>query len=733
MQGSITSFIEVIYNVITIYLPHNFAVSLLLKTLFLPWKGIVSAPKEKGWDMIDQINTFFGNAIAVGIGFTVRSSVILTFFLLEALIILSLPILFILFFISLPITILMQSTKKDPKIRKQQLLERFVTSHVIDTKYIPKATEWFTSEYKKVEDKALWYSSEQIKKTKPFGTDWAAGFTPNLDEYTTYLEDTGALVGREAELKELETLLIKERGSNVVLVGEEGVGKKSILTLFNSYMQTEDSNPLVRYKKMYVLNMDNVLSTVLEQKSREALLENLLLEAQKAGNVMIIVPNIHNYLTSSETSIDMSNTITKFATASHSNIICTTTPFFYQSIFGKHPNLQTMFNRLSVNELNPADTLIALQSYALHLEYTYKQVITIDAILYVIEKSAFYFADAFFPSKAATILESICVNLQSLNKTERIGASHIDNAISKKAHVPTVLSSELKTELINLEEDLNKKVLGQEVATAEVASSLRRSFMLLGKRKKPLASFLFLGPTGVGKTETAKALSNILFSEQGAHIVRFDMSTYQSKDDIPKLIGDSTTGAAGLLTTAIAEHPYGVLLLDELEKAHKDLFNLLLTVLDEGYITDGFGKIIDCKSLMVIATSNAGVEFLYSAQNAGQVVQSNALIEALIQGKYFAPEFLNRFDGVVAFNPITKESALKIATIMVNDVIANIKELHNITVTISTDTLQRVIAANFNPMYGARNLDHALRLHIEDVIAKKFLDGSVKSGDTISL
>jgi ATP-dependent Clp protease ATP-binding subunit ClpA len=233
---------------------------------------------------------------------------------------------------------------------------------------------------------------------------------------------------------------------------------------------------------------------------------------------------------------------------------------------------------------------------------------------------------------------------------------------------------------------------------------LRRSFLLIGKRKKPLASFLFLGPTGVGKTETAKAISGVFFE---GHLLRFDMSEFQSKYDIPKLIGDKTN--AGLLTQTIREQSYGVLLLDEIEKADHDLLNIFLTIVDEGYFIDGLGKKVDCKNLVIIATSNAQNEDVFS------------------------PEFLNRFDGIIGFKSLNKESIKVIAKKIIEKISVDIFKLYKVKILVSEKTLDYVSKKGFSPRFGARNLERTIRDEIEDKVAKIILAEKAKSGETINL
>ncbi len=269
---------------------------------------------------------------------------------------------------------------------------------------------------------------------------------------------------------------------------------------------------------------------------------------------------------------------------------------------------------------------------------------------------------------------------------------------------------------------------------------MRRAFLLLGKRKKPLASFLLLGPTGVGKTETAKVISEVFFGKDRG-MLRFDMSLFQSKDDIAKLIGSIETLNPGLLTNAIRENPYGVLLIDEIEKAHRDLLNIFLTLLDEGYFMDGYGQRVDGKNLIIIATSNAGAEHIFQLLlkqtmhniSSEQALTSNELTNYLIEQHIFSPEFLNRFDGIIAYKPIQQDTALLIARSIVDHIAEDINKMYNVTVKVADETLLTFTSEGYNTQYGVRNLERVLRQQIEDTVAKEILEGKKQSGDIIEL
>lgn len=730
VKDSLAHVVEGLINILTVWLPHQFAPGMLFKTLFYPWKGITAQSKEPGFSIKSMMDTFFANAISVSIGATLRGTLLFTFFALELFLVVLSPIIILLYCLLLPLTALAAALQGSPGKKREALMEQFVKAHALDPQYAPKAQEWFLEEYKKVEEKGQWWRAENMRKGKPFGYDWAYGFTNTLDNFSTPVAPPYFAVNREAEIDELQKHLISSHGTNCLLVGEEGVGRRTLIGILAGFLQTPNANPLIRYKRVLELEVERLLAQTTDHTAREIVLENVLIEAERGRNVILVINNIHRYIDPQDTN-NITASLEKFAKSPSLSIIGITTPFHFQQTVSKQPAISEMFNRVDVKELSRPQILSVLKHQALILEGRYNQIIPYDTLEYVIDKSEFYFADKPFPGKGITLLEDICIEYNQKGKRTVIQPSDIDAIISAKAHVPTTLTEEVRQKLIHLNELLEASVVGQSEAINEVTAALQRSFMLLGKRKKPLASFLFLGPTGVGKTETAKAITMAMFGKE-TEPMRFDMSTYQNKEDIPKLIGDMATNTPGILTSAIAEHPFGVLLLDEIEKANHDLLNIFLTLLDEGYITDGFGKRVDAKNLIIVATSNAGVDYLYNPQNVGKLT-TDAFMQYLIDAHIFAPEFLNRFDGVVAFKPINNDMALQIARKMLLVVSSNMQELHGITLQVSDAYLQAIINEHFNPTYGARNLEHAIRTNIESVVAKKFLEGSIKQGDTVML
>ncbi|MDO8609397.1 MAG: AAA family ATPase [bacterium] len=601
-------------------------------------------------------------------------------------------------------------------------------------------TQWFESHYKSNITKSKWWKLCNLFIIPPLARDWAVGYTPNLDSFstdltsTTYQNQMTKIMGRQKEIKEIELILLKSQEANVMIVGEEGVGKHSIIDALAKNMYEGKTNISLMYKRILSLNMEKILNIYTDQIQRENFLENLFYEAADSKSVILLIENIESYINPHNGGIDLSKSIEKFARSSVIQIMGITTPFLYEKYIANNDKIFRLFTKIDVEEISKNEAIKILLESVFHFEYIYNVIIPYEIILSIIDKTDYYITNIPFPEKAIDLLDNICVFVSENNKHIKqypiITFEDIDVVLTNNTHIPTTLTTNMRNKLITLENSLSNEIIQQDHAIHSVASGLRRSFILIGKRKKPLASFLFLGPTGVGKTQTAKAITNSFFDEK--HLIRFDMSLYQSKLDIPKLIGSMESGDPGLLTSAIRENPYGVLLLDEIEKADKDLINIFLTILDEGYFTDGQGKKIDCKMLVIIATSNAGSSHLFSLlHNNGNVEMS--LVEYLIQKGIFSPEFLNRFDGVIVYKPLSQVAAIEIAKQKLVKIEKDIMSIYKIKLVVSDEKLTELAQKGYDEKFGARNMERLIREEIEDKVALQILEKKVTEGDIITI
>ncbi len=740
---SFHSFLEALLN-IGIFLPYFFSVRTLLKTLFDPWKNLVGHRTERGFSFQDWLNQFGFNMVSRGMGFAMRCSVLLAYLFIQMIYTILLPVIFALYFIALPFIFLSKLNSKSKEEIKSEMKERFITAHMLNKDNYQEVEKWFERLYEKYYSNTQWWKLNNLQSYPPIARDWAVGYTPTLDDFTEELTDPAYqsymkhVVARENEIAQIERMLSKSENANVMLVGEEGVGRRTIIDALSKKIYEGKINPLLIYKRVLLVNMEKILTRYIEQKQREEFFEELLIEAAAARNVIIIIENIDKYITHGEDRVDLTTSVAKFAKSSV-QIIGLTTPFLYEKYIEPNDQINQEFTKIDVAEVKKEEAFQILLDTAEDFEKRYQILIPYETIRIAVDKSDFYITSTPFPEKAMQLLDNACIYTTQTLKKRVVTPQIIDVVLSEKTHVPTTLTNEMKEKLLKLEQLLKKRVISQQEAVMELASALRRSFLLMGKRRKPLASFLFLGPTGVGKTETAKAIAEVFFESEKS-LLRFDMSAYQTRLSIPQLVGSMEMQSPGLLTKTIREQPYGVLLLDEIEKADTDLLNIFLTILDEGYFTDGLGKRVDCKNLVIIATSNAGSDFIFNSlsektENAvmDQQIFTQKLIHHLVEQHIFTPEFLNRFDGVVAYNPLEENNIVMIAKKFLKPVTEQIESMYKIKVNVSDATLQALAEKSYDPAFGARDMERILRQDIEDKLAKMIFEGRAKEGDVINL
>jgi len=733
---SLHNFGEAIINIF-IFLPYFFSVSVLLRTLFHPWRNLIVKKTTIGFSLADWANRFAFNLISRWIGILMRLSIIIFYFIFQTLFMVFLPIIALIFFLFLPLFYLLSLFQKTSQEKKDIFKKKFIETHLLSEENRSFVENWFEKYYQQHLEKVSWWKLTNLFSYPPLARDWAVGYTPTLDQYTTdlatsiYLHHIKNIVDREKEIEEIEQILTKSIENNVIIVGEEGVGKHTIIDALAKKIYLGKTNIHLMYRRILKLNMEKILTEYVDQKQRENFFEELLKEAQQSKNIILFIDNFDKYIADDQGKIDLTISLEKYSKSNLIQIIGITTPFAYQSFIFPNEKINRIFNKVDVYEVADQEAENILLESVIAFENHYKVYIPYETVKEVIEKSEFYLTYIPFPEKAVDLLDTACVYAKQRG-TDRsrpvptITPEIINAVLTEKTHIPTTITKQMKEKLLNLKTLLFSRIIQQDEAIKKLSSALRRSFLLIGKRKKPLATFLFLGPTGVGKTETAKVITEVFFSNTPKSLIRFDMSEFQSKYDIPKLIGDSTN--PGLLTQTIREQSYGVLLLDEIEKADKDLINIFLTVVDEGYFIDGQGRRVDCKNLVIIATSNAGSDIIY--QNAPNPPN---LPNYLIKQGIFSPEFLNRFDGVIAFQSLSQQSIKILAKKIINQIGIDILKLYKVKIIVSEKTLETVSQKGYDPRFGARNLERTIRDEIEDKVAKLIFEDKVKPGEIIDL
>ena len=725
-QLSLSNFLEGIFNYF-IFLPYFFSVTNLLKTLFSPWKNLYIVKTETGFNLQKIINRLSFNLVSRTIGFFMRLAILTFYLLVQILYVVVLPLVITVYLILIPLLFIFSLSQKKQSEKKASSLEVFVAQHLIEEKNRQAVINWFSNFYNQKFLQSQWWKLENLFIIPPLARDWAMGYTPTLNEYCqdltaiNYQKELINTVLRQEEIEQIERVLTRSESANVIIVGEAGVGKHTLIDNLAKRIYLGSTNPLLIYKRVLKLNLERILNKYTDEKQRESFFEELLEEAEAAGNIILLINNFEKY-------INLFNSLEKFAASPKLHTIGITTPFAYQKFIFNDEGINRYFTKIDVTEVNQKTAEKILLNKVLSFENKYQVVIPYETVITTIEKSNYYITNIPFPEKAIVILDSACSYVKATLHQPIVLPESIDKVITQMTHISTILTPETKTKLNQIEEVLTTQIIGQDRAISNITATLKRAFITLGKRKKPIAAFLFVGPTGVGKTQTAKIIAECFFGKD-RELIRFDMSNYQNKKDIGNLIGSLDSSNPGLLSQAIRENPFSVLLLDEIEKADRDILNIFLSLLDEGYFIDGFGKRVDGKNLIIIATSNATSSFQFQQNNLSE----NELINYLVQNNYFSPEFLNRFDGIIFYQKINSEVTKKIIEKLLVEIAQEIEHNHQIKIKYSPEFINSMQLKNYSDQFGARNLDRLIREEIGNKVANLILENKAHSGDTITV
>ncbi|HEU0051085.1 MAG TPA: ATP-dependent Clp protease ATP-binding subunit, partial [Patescibacteria group bacterium] len=397
-------------------------------------------------------------------------------------------------------------------------------------------------------------------------------------------------------------------------------------------------------------------------------------------------------------------------------------------------SLGPKFGKVMVQELSPDDSIRVLLAKSGTIEYQNSVFFSYAALEKTVQLAARYIRDARLPESAIQIAKEAAVRARKEHgEGSFVMVDDVASVVHEKTNIPVeAVTQDESAKLLNLEERLHKRVIGQEEAVMAVAQAIRRARAEMREGKRPIANFLFLGPTGVGKTELAKAVAAEYFGSEQA-MVRLDMSEYQDASSVARVIGAPGDNRGGLLTEAVRNRPFTIVLLDELEKAHPDILTLFLQVMDDGRLTDGVGRTVDFTNVVLIATSNAGTNFIQDQVKAAVPLEQikTALLERELKG-IFRPEFLNRFDGVIVFKPLTMDDVTQIAWLMVNGIAKRLEE-KGIIFRADDAAVEELAQIGFDPLFGARPLRRVIQEKVENGLADLVLRQAVGRRDTVTL
>lgn len=608
----------------------------------------------------------------------------------------------------------------------------------MDKRDIRNISNWVYQTKRKGEERKKFWEWKNLIKKGSLAKDWASGYTIFLDRFshnwTQIFQKKGfpEIVGHKDEIKAVERILAGENNNNALLVGETGVGKKSIIYDLARRSFYGESLPELNHKRFIEFDIPFLLSSVNNQKEAEGIFNKIFNEVIRSGNTILIIDCLDNFVGREikPGTIDISGILTSYLSSSQFRVIGITDLAGYRQGV-ERSSINSFFEKVDVLEISTEETIKILQNRAVNLENKYQKIISYLSLKEIINLSSKYFPSVPFPEKAINLLDE-AINYLVQRKEKILLSEHVIALVSEKLNIPIGEAKEReKNILLNLEELLHQKIINQEEAIKEISSALRRSRAEITEGTKPMGAFLFLGPTGTGKTETAKALAEIYFGSL-KELIRIDMSEFQTLADISRLIGSADY--EGILTTKMKENPFSLLLLDEIEKAHPDILNIFLQVLDEGHITDGLGRKIDFKSSIIIATSNAGAEMIF--QNIQEKLTWLGLKEKLLNYLFskgiFRPEFINRFDAVVLFSVLTKENLLAIVNILLQKIVQRLKN-KNIELVITKELKEKIVEIGYNPLFGAREIKRVIQDKVENALAKALISGNLKKGKRIKI
>ncbi len=571
------------------------------------------------------------------------------------------------------------------------------------------------------------------------GRDFAFGYTPTLQRFAVNLSERYG--GAKTKLQhEAQTAIIKQmietftKGGrqNVALVGEYGCGRSTLVNVFaETLMSGDNSVPRsLKYRQIYSLDAPSLISAAKGAGELEHLMINIFNEIYSAQNVILCLDNAHLFFEEGPGSVDIANLLVPILEAGSIRMILIMDEQKFLEISRQNSALANALNKIVVTPMGEDETLKVLMDQAPVLEYQKNVIYTYLALLDSYRLAEQYIHDVEMPGKAKLLMESAA----SYAENGLVTAEAVATAVEKSYGVKVKVASEAeeRKNLLNLEDLIHERMVDQTEAVSAVAHALRRAAAGVKNTGRPIGTFLFLGPTGVGKTELAKTLSEVYFGGEG-NLVRLDLNEFVEAKDVARLTRDGAEDAMSL-TAQVAKHPFSVILLDEIEKAHSSVLTTLLQVLDEGILRDEKNREISFRDSIIIATSNAGANEIREKISAGEQIEDfrEEFVDKLIESGEFKPEFLNRFDEICLFKPLSKEDLSQVLDLIIAGVNKTL-EPQKVTVSLTPEAKEILIERGYDPRMGARPMRRVVQKTVENVVAEAILSGRATPGATLQI
>lgn len=626
-------------------------------------------------------------------------------------------------------TVVAALTKTSPEL--VQLLPHLQ----LDEDDLPQLAAWFNRLEHMIEQQ------RRPMRTGGIARDWNFGYLRLLNQFGVNISEQ--VVGRSAHsvpvdshLAALDQMLKTFSAGgrqNVALVGPLGVGKTTLVRAFAEELMRADSlvGDNLKYRQVISLDAGSLISAASGRGQLEELLNRLLLEAYHAKNVILCLDDAELFFEEGVGSVDVSRLLLPVLEGGALRIILTMDEQRWLQISARNPSLANALNRITVAPTTPAETIAVLQDQIITIEFQHKVTFMFQALKEALRLSERYLYDQAQPGKAIKVL----ANAAQFSEGGLVTAASVQRSIEQTQGVKVGGSTNSDDErqlLLNLEDRIHERMINQKRAVQVVSDALRRARAGVRNEQRPVGTFLFLGPTGTGKTELAKSLAAIYFGGE-ERLIRLDLNEFVRPEDVARLIADGAEDAMSL-SAQVMKQPFSVILLDEIEKAHTSVLTSLLQVLDEGILRDSKGREVSFRDAIVIATSNAGADYIRHHVEAGEELEKfeGALTNELITSGQFRPEFLNRFDEIVLFKPLGREELFRVIDLMIAGINKTLAP-QKVAIAVDDDAKAKLVELGYDPQLGARPLRRAVQRTIENQVAKRMLSGELQAGQTLTI
>ncbi len=619
------------------------------------------------------------------------------------------------------------------------IFKQWLENNAVTTNIFIGALQFVVKNYIAEKCKKRWWSRDRLSLHSGLGRELSTGVPYELERFSYPLsahdivpDQTADTINHLQIIQKIEAVLARNRAANILLIGEGSTSGLDILTAVQSRIGKGAGLNALAGLEFFVLDYKQLLAAFPEKQALEHEIYTILEQAADAGTYVIVIPELSHFIAEAAIfDIDIPELLSVYLAIPTLHCIGIDTPHNYHTNLHPLDSFVRRFEEILLEGSTVSDTIKILEPIALRQEMRRGVLFTYSALCSIAENADRYLTTSVMPERAIDLIHEIAHTAQKKGVVI-IKSELVDALVAEKTGMPVgPISSTEQNRLLHLEEILHERVIGQDKAVSAIARTMRRARVDITRTDKPIGSFLFLGGTGVGKTETAKALAHTFFGSE-ANMIRFDMSEYSGDHTLGYLIGDEN--GTGALTDKLQEHPYSVVLLDEFEKAAESIHDLFLQILDEGYFTSTDGRRINARNTIIVATSNAGSDLIRKTTSIREGLPNldSDIINHIIETRVFKPELINRFDSTIIFEPLEKHELTNVAKLLVGDLIKRVMD-QGYHLVVTAALLTTLVEKGYDPKSGGRGINRVLQDVLEEKIAKKIISGEVRVGGYLNL